>query len=101
MGDIMNEKPVMYHNKIIKEINNNRKVFNSLDKIDKSTLDKKDVLKKINDIVNSNNFIYTKKVHIVLGNEIITRKIVGIINNNLVTIDYEYIPLGNIDDIYI
>ena len=101
MGDIMNEKPVMYHNKILKEINNNRKVYNGLDKIDKSSLNKKDVIKKINDIVNSNNFIYTKKVHIVLDNEIITRKIVGIINNNLVTIDYEYIPLSNIDDIYI
>ena len=45
----MNEKPVMYHNKILKEINNNRKVYNGLDKIDKSSLNKKDVIKKIND----------------------------------------------------
>ncbi len=91
----------MYQNKIDKEFNNNRKVYASYENNDIEIVsDTNDVRKKINDIVNSPNFIYRTKVNIVIGNDIISRKIVGVYNNNLVTIDNEHIPIENIKDIY-
>ena len=49
---------------------------------------------------NSNDYIYRVNVHILLDSGLITRKVIGIYNNNLVTIDNEYIPISNIKDIY-
>ena len=46
------------------------------------------------------NYIYRVNVHILLDSGLITRKVIGIYNNNLVTIDNEYIPISNIKDIY-
>ena len=40
-------------------------------------------------------------VHIVIGNEMIIRKIIGLFGDNVVTIDNEYIPINNIRDIYV
>ena len=106
----MSEKPKMYQNRINKEIHNNRVVYNSYDKDNKvnkdnniysEVVDTNEIRKKINSIINANNFIYSKMVHIVIGNETITRKIVGLYNNNLITIDNQYIPIDNIKDIYI
>ena len=78
----MKELPKMYHHHENKIFNNN------------------DIRKKINDIINSPSFIYRTNVSIVIGNDIIQRKIVGIYNNNLITIDNEQIPLDSITDIY-
>lgn len=103
----MSEKPKMYQNRINKEIHNNKLVYSSFDNDNKinniysEVVDSNEIRKKINNIINSNNFIYSKMVHIVIGSEIITRKIVGLYNNNLITIDNEYIPIDNIKDIYI
>ena len=103
----MSEKPKMYQNRINKEFHNNRVVYNSYDKDNKTNdiynevVDSNEIRKKINNIINANNFIYSKMVHIVIGGETITRKIVGLYNNNLITIDNEYIPIDNIKDIYI
>lgn len=100
----MNDKPKMYHNITNKRFNNNRMVYNSYDQDSnalKEITDSNEIRKKINDIINANNFIYSKSVHIVTLNGIITRKIIGIYNNNVVTIDNEYIPIDNIKDIYL
>ena len=96
----MKELPKMYHheNKIF---NNNREVYygkNSREVSDILTTN--DIRKKINDIINSPSFIYRTNVSIVIGNDIIQRKIIGIYNNNLITIDNEQIPLDSITDIY-
>lgn len=97
----MNDKPKMYQNKINKKFNNNRTVYMSGDRRNTDVIwESNDIRKKINDIVNSASFIYRAKVNIVLGNEIIERKIVGVYNNNLITIDNEYIPIDSIKDIY-
>jgi len=100
----MEDKPKMYKNKIDKEFHNNKVVYMSSDKSnDKKTISieqSSDVRKKINDIINSNSFIYRTRVNIVIGDEVISRKIIGVFNNNLVTIDNEYIPIDNIKDIY-
>ena len=98
----MKEKPQMYQNRVNKEFHNNKIVYTSFDKnvnIKQYTSD--EIRKKINSIINSNSFIYSKLVHIVINNETITRKIIGIYSNNLITIDNEYIPIDNIEDIYV
>lgn len=96
----MNDKPKMYQNKIDKEINNNKVIYTSYSK-DNYVKTNIDIRKKVNDIINSNSFIYSKMVNIVIGNEIIKKKIIGVYNNNLITIDNEYILLDDINDIYI
>jgi len=99
----MKEKPKMYQNRIYKEFNNNKLVY----KTSETNMNKNnvwttnDIRKKINNIINSPSFIYRTKVTIELKDEIITRKIVGIYNNNLVTIDNEHIPIDIIEDIYL
>ena len=91
----------MYQNKVNKEFNNNKIVYTSFDRDNTDKIwDSNDIRKKINDIINSTSFIYRAKVNIVIGNDTIVRKIVGIYNNNLVTIDNEYIPIDSIKDIY-
>ncbi len=94
-------KPELYHNKEYKEFHNNREVFMSSDRENNSSIkSSNDIRKKVNDIINSTSFIYQTMVNIVIGNEIIKKKIIGIRGNNVVTIDNEYIPLDNIKDIY-
>ena len=94
-------KPELYHNKEYKEFHNNREVFMSSDRENNSSIkSSNDISKKLNDIINSTSFIYQTMVNIVIGNEIIKKKIIGIRGNNVVTIDNEYIPLDNIKDIY-
>lgn len=97
----MSDKPKMYRCEVKKEFNNNRNVYASYsDNNNFKVYDVNDIRKKINNLINSNNFIYRTKVNIVIDNQIITKKIVGIYNNNLVTIDNEHIPINMISDIY-
>ncbi len=93
----MNKKPEMYQNRVVKEFHNNKEIYTSYETNNTST---QDIRNKIYDIINSNTFIYTTKVNIIIGNDIITRKIIGIKGDNLITIDNEYIPLSKIKDIY-
>ena len=102
----MSDKPKMYRGEIKKEFNNNRCVYASYNdnndkKINNSFVyDTSSVRKKINDIFSSNTFIYRTKVNIVMDNETLTKKIVGVYNDNLITIDNEHIPINMIRDIY-
>ncbi|MBE6161225.1 MAG: hypothetical protein E7158_03295 [Firmicutes bacterium] len=88
--------PKVYANKIDKELNNDQKVFYS------STSYKNDIRsinKKINDIFSSPNFVYKKNVRIITTNGTINKTIVGINNNNLLTMDNEVISISDIKDI--
>jgi len=98
----MADKPKMYKCDVRKEFNNNRSIYASYEDRDirLNTYDTNEVRKKISNIFNSSNFIYRTKVNLVIDNQIITKKIVGIFNDNLVTIDNEYIPINIIKDIY-
>lgn len=99
----MSDKPKMYRCEGGKIFNNNRSVYASYGgNNDKSyrVYDTGEVRKKINNIFNSSNFIYRTKVNIVVDNEILSKKIVGLYNDNLVTIDNEQIPISVIKDIY-
>lgn len=100
----MEKKPKMYQNSVKKEFHNNKYIYMSYDKNNNNQeviKNSNDIRKKINDIINASSFIYSKNVHLVIGNDTITRKIIGIFGNNVVTIDNEYIPIDNIEDIYI
>lgn len=97
----MSDKPKMYRGVIDKEFNNNRSIYASYsDKYEVKTYDNSDVRRKINEIFSSNTFIYRTRVNIVMDNEVLTKKIIGVYNNNLVTIDNEQIPINMIKDIY-
>ena len=99
----MSDKPKMYRCDTVKKFNNNRSVYTSYSDNSNNNFkvyDSNEIRKKINDIFSSSNFIYRTKVNIVVDNQILTRKIVGMYNNNLVTIDNEHIPISMIRDIY-
>ena len=97
----MSDKPKMYRGEIRRDINNNRSIYASYnDKKDIRVYDSSEVRKKIDDIFNSSTFIYRTKVNIVVNGEVLVKKVIGVYNNNLVTIDNEHIPISMIDDIY-
>lgn len=89
----------MYQNKVDKVFTNNKNIFTTLDNKNR-VMESNDIRKKINNILNSNNYIYRVNVHILLDTGLIERKIIGIYNNNLITLDNEYIPIDSIRDIY-
>ena len=105
------ELPSMYHNEINKSINNNKNVYSSLiEKSKDSTrtrnfnrglkFDRFSIEQKIFNIFNSKDYIYKADVTIVTDNQVIEKRIIGKNNNNLITIDNEYIPISIIRDIY-
>ena len=97
----MSNKPEMYRGNIKKEFNNNKSIYASYsDKKEIKVYDTSEVRKKINDIFSSSNFIYRTKVNLLVDNQVLTKKIIGVYNDNLVTIDNEHIPINIIKDIY-
>ena len=97
----MSDKPKMYRCDKGTQFNNNRSVYVSYN--DNNTFkvyDSNEIRKKINDLFNSSTFIYRTKVNILVDNQVLTKKVVGVYNNNLVTIDHEHIPISRIRDIY-
>lgn len=104
----MRELPKMYHNNIDKDINNNEKVFSTLNNNDiRSTNDiinnknNLTIEQKIQNIFNSPNYIYKIDVIIVTDKGSSKKRIVGKTKTNLITMDSEYIPINMIRDIYI
>lgn len=107
----MKELPKMYRNTINKEINNNEKVFSTMDNSGNNVKDKnlsvvKDknnftIEQKIANIFNSPNYIYKVDVVVVTDKETQKKRIVGRTKTNLITMDKEYIPINTIRDIYI
>ena len=106
----MNELPKMYHNKIDKNINNNERVFSTLNNdiiinnTNNSFINNRNNLtveQKIVNIFNSPNYIYKIDVVIVTDKYKEVKRIIGKNKNNLITMDNEYIPINTIRDIYI
>ena len=96
----MEDKPKMYQGKVNKSFNNNKKVYFSYNDNDNYISSNNDIRKKIKDIVNGADFIYRTKVNIIMGGKTYIKKIIGIKDNNLITLDNEYIPIDKIDNIY-
>lgn len=113
----MKELPKMYRNTINKEINNNEKVFSTMDNSGDNNRDKDinlsvvngnvngknnfTIEQKIANIFNSPNYIYKVDVVVVTDTESQKKRIVGRTKTNLITMDKEYIPINTIRDIYI
>ena len=96
------DKAKMYQNRVNKVFHNNKEIYMTSDNnYNNVVFTSNEIRKKINDIINSSSFIYSKLVHIVINGKVVLKKIVGIHGDNLVTINNEYIPLSNIEDIYV
>lgn len=102
----------MYHNRINKDFNNNKKVFSTMH--DQISYEKKEeyptivpgkkaytIEQKIYNIFNSPNYIYKMDVVIITDEGKYNKRIVGKTKTNLITMDGEYIPINTIRDIYI
>ena len=93
----------MYHNKIDKDLNNNERVFSTLDSNNiytNSFINNRNNLtveQKIVNIFNSPNYIYKIDVVIVTDNNKVIKRIIGKNKNNLITMDNEYIPINTIE----
>lgn len=95
------DKAKMYQNRVNKDFHNNKEIYMTSDNNNTVIFTGNEIRKKIDNIINSSSFIYSKLVHIVVNGEVILKKIVGVYGDNLITIDNEYIPLNNIEDIYV
>lgn len=93
--------PSIFSNKIDKKLNNNEDYFVSNNNRNIEQLSKEDINNKINNIFSSYDFVYRINVVISLKDRDITKKIIGKKDNNLITIDGEYISVDDILDIKI
>ncbi len=92
--------PRVYQNRNIGSINNDQEYFYSaLNNKGNRKAEKVDVDKKINNLFKSNKYIYKINVHIVMNNQEMDTTIIGKINNNLITIENNLIPIKDIIDI--
>ncbi len=101
------DKPSLYKNPINKIVNTNEDVY----KIDKDNLQVKaetnsnrnvpyiSIKSKIRNIFASQNYIYKADVVIKLKDNLIERRIIGMQNEQLITMDNEMIPINEIVDI--
>lgn len=98
------ELPKMYQSKINKDIKNMKKVYSTLDRTTTEESTNKypsiSIDKKINDIFTSGNFVYKADVTIITDTDTLKKRIVARNQNNLITLDNEYIPISIIRDIH-
>ena len=97
----MNKLPKIFRNNI-DNICNNKDIYYSYQNTNASredTVDKRNIMQKINSIFNSSNYIYKANVIIKLKNEELKTQIIGKNNTHLITKDNELIPITDIIDI--
>lgn len=101
--------PKMYKNPISKKIDNVQKIYSSLNtnaerektnNYVKKEYSRFDIDKKIYNIFNSPDYVYKADVTIVTDKEVLTKRIIGKVKNQLITIDNEKIDIDTIKDIY-
>ena len=96
----MKKLPMMYHNKITRNIENNEKIYSSMDNDKKDdSVEFFDIDRKIKNIFNHPDYIYKVNVSITTNSGVLNKVIIGKNNDNLITIDNEYIPISSIIDI--
>lgn len=83
----------------VKSDGNNKDVFYGERKDVSENLNRVDVVKKIDKIFSSSDYIYKADVLITLSSGKINRNIIGRNKGNLITMDNELIPIDNIIDI--
>ena len=71
----MKKLPIMYHNKITRNIDNNEKIYSSMD--NNAGVEFYDVDKKIQDIFNHPDYIYKVNVSITTNSGVLDKVIIG------------------------
>ena len=106
------ELPKMYQTKITKTVPSIQKVFSTINNNTNSNNNTRTIInssnryssisidKKIDNIFNSNDYVYKADVTIITDNETLNKRLIARNRNNLITIDNEYIPISIIRDIY-
>ncbi len=89
----------LFVNKFDKEFSNNERVYYSKGMDINKNIEKVDVLKKINDIFKSNDFVYKADVVISLKDRKLNTTIIARNNSSLITMDNEIIKFSDILDI--
>ena len=95
------ELPRVFASKIDKSINNNEECVvskNEEQKLKQIEIDK-NIRQKINEIFASYKYVYKADVIITTKQGEINKTIIGKKDNNLITIDNEFIDINNIKDI--
>ena len=101
----MKELPKMYHTKINKSENNIQKIYSTIGKESDNSIEERkysniSIDKKINNIFNAKDYVYKADVTIITDTDTLHKRIVARNQNNLITIENEYIPISIIRDIY-
>ena len=97
--------PKVFANKINKNIANNEKIYYSssenrtTESAEKNRSESKNIYQKINDIFNSEKYVYKADVNITLKNGSKKTQIIGHNNGYLITINNELIPISEVEDI--
>ena len=91
----MNKLPKVYANTNLNNIKNNETIYYDKNK----TTDIQNIEYKINELFRSSKYVYKINVRITTTKSINTYKIIGKVNNYLITIDNEKIPINEILDI--
>ena len=93
----MKELPKVYVSPIDKDLRNNKDMFYS--KLLDPKKDTKDIMREIDKIFHSRNFVYKSKVEITTNDEILEATMVGKNQSSLLTLDGKSIPIATIKDI--
>ena len=93
-----NKLPKVYANPINKEINNNKDIFYSNLKQER-TINKESIYRQINEIFASSHHVYKSRVAITIDGVTKEETIIGEANNYLLTIDGKKINIAKIEDI--
>ncbi len=98
IGDYMKDLPKVYEGKVSSDVRNTQDLYygNNINKDSRSNIS---IVKKINNIFKSKDYVYKKRVTITLKDKVVEKTIVGKNNVNLITIDGELIRIVDIIDI--
>ena len=96
----MKKLPNLYANTFDKKIDNSLEYITiSNEVLDNIELNNYDLIKKIDNIFKSKNYIYKINTEITLKDKILTETIIGKTNNKLITINNELINISDIINI--
>ena len=93
----MKELPKVFVSPIEKKIQNNKDLFYS--KLLGDRKDTRDILKDIDNIFHSKNFVYKRQVEIVTKDGVSEETLVGKTGTSLLTMDGKAIPISEIREI--
>jgi len=100
----MKKLPKVYKNNI-KNIHNNKKIFDSLNEVSNisknivNEIDKIDIKDKIKKLIKDKNYIFNTKVTLVFKDKEEVCNIAGVVNNNIITMDNQIIKIKDLIDI--